>query len=119
MDLMTAVAASLLMAFRTSANVLARASGPNAASRSCNVCPGVHLDCRSDPSQKAEVPLPRYRQQSDQVRDGLPFLHEIDVPVFRDDFKADLRVGLGESGCDPAHGDMAEQQRRADAQLSA
>jgi len=28
MDLITAVAASLLMAFRTSANVLARASGP-------------------------------------------------------------------------------------------
>ena len=35
------------------------------------------------------------------------------------DFEADLRGGLGESGCDPAHGDMTEQQRHADAQPSA
>jgi hypothetical protein len=55
----------------------------------------------------------------DSDGDVIAFLHGIDVPVFRDDFEADLRVGLGESGCDPAHGDMAEQQRRADAQPSA
>jgi hypothetical protein len=50
----------------------------------------------------------------DSDGDVIAFLHEIDVPVFRDEFEADFRGDLGESGCDPAHRDMAEHQRRAD-----
>jgi hypothetical protein len=50
----------------------------------------------------------------DSDGDVIAFLHEIDVPVFRDDFEADFRGDLGESGCDPAHRDVAEHQRRAD-----
>jgi hypothetical protein len=48
----------------------------------------------------------------DSDGDVKAFLHEIDVPVFRDDFEADFRGDLGESGCDPAHRDMAEHQNR-------
>jgi hypothetical protein len=50
------VAASLLMAFRTAANVLARASGPNTASRSSNGWPPTYL--RQINSSAGESTLP-------------------------------------------------------------